>query len=104
MIDKSIVVERMEDVPLRATKRATARKSVKLSIVEVMDMLAGYQMSEHAVVDFKEDSGKCLICGKKTNSVKRCICYECHKTHMKKIYEKAREAIKNGIDTITYEF
>lgn len=99
----SLVVEKMESEEKILTND-TASKSVVLDVEQAMDMLAGYQMSEHAVVDFKEDSGVCLLCGKSTNSAARCICYDCHGKHMKPIYEKAKESIRTGKKTFEYEY
>lgn len=98
----SLVVEKME-LGEQVSVKESVNKTVMLNLSQVMDMLAGYQMSEHAVVDFKEDSGMCLLCGKSTNSKARCICYDCHGKHMKGIYDKASETLEAGKSSFEYE-
>ncbi len=108
VFDESITLERYssdspEGKKLSRRRRSVQNKTFTFTLSELIDMLAGYQMSEHNIVDFIEESGECKICGKKTNSEIRKICYECHGEHIYEIYKAAKECVETGKDTIDLE-
>ena len=92
------------DKPMKMSRMIKKEQNIKLSVNEVIDMLGGYQMSDHSIIVTKENSGKCLLCGKITNAEMRKICYDCHKKHIKPIYEQMKTAISNGKYEIEYKY
>lgn len=81
-------------------------KEVYITIADVLDMLAGYSMDMHPLVKLSKsnDTGTCKLCGKGTNAPQRKICWECHKDHMKNLYDKALEAALAEQEGFTYKY
>lgn len=104
--DNSIIVEKIEAQKTDVQPITEKNNSVTLSVEQVMNMLAGYQISSQAIVALGKENnvGKCLICGKGTNAKEREICWDCHKIHMKNIYDQCVEAMKSGKKTFTYKY
>lgn len=108
--DTHITVEKMEAAPKAHTLETKVpmpiigRNKIRITVLEAVDMLAGYQMSDRAFIDFKEESGKCLFCGKKTNSPTRNICNDCDKKYNKAVYEGLVKALADGEDSFTINY
>lgn len=106
-IDRSIIVEKF-DVPkeIKNTEPKMENKSVNISVSDVVDMLAGYQIAIQPVVKTspENNTGKCMICGKGTNAPERKICWECHKVHMKNIYQQCVQTMKDGKTQFEYKY
>lgn len=87
-----------------ATVSAAGKNKIRLTVQEGIDILAAYQISDRAFVEFAPESGKCLFCGKKTNSPTRIVCNDCDKKYVKRIYERLSKAVAEGDDSfvITY--
>lgn len=104
---KSLIVEKFPapEEPV-VIDNPPKEKEVYLTITDVLDMLAGYSMDAHPLVKLSKtnDAGICKLCGKSTNAPQRKICWECHKDHMKNIYEKALEAETAGQEGFTYKY
>lgn len=104
---KSLIVEKFpapeEPVVIDNTPK---EKEVYIAVSDVLDMLAGYSMDTHPLVKLSKsnDAGDCMLCGKKTNAPQRRICWECHKTHMKNLYDMALKAAIDGQSGFTYKY
>lgn len=104
--DKSISVEKFDaPKPVMHSARSQEEREVVLSARNIVDMLAGYQIEVSSIVKTspENNTGTCLICGTGTNAPERKICFNCHKKHMKDIYEAF---ISQGMlsENITFRF
>ncbi len=67
-----------------------------VSVVDMLDTLAGYVIPVINMGATTEGNGQCLLCGKKTAYKMRKLCVDCMNTYGKSYYEKAKIAIENG--------
>lgn len=104
---KSLIVEKFPapEEPV-VIDNPPKEKEVYITIADVLDMLAGYSMDAHPLVKLSKsnDTGTCKLCGKGTNAPQRKICWECHKDHMKNLYDKALEAAIAEQEGFTYKY
>lgn len=61
-------------------------------VVDVISAFAGYLPPRANFMDNEE--GTCRICGKKTSSSMRTICFDCMCSYGKKLYDEAKDSIE----------
>lgn len=66
-----------------------AAKVIKVS--DVIDTFAGYLPPQASFMNKEE--GECIICGTKTASSMRKLCFNCLRTHGENLYRQAKRAI-----------
>lgn len=66
-----------------------------ISVVDVLDTLAGYAMPDFRFVNTSE-KGTCMICGKQTSMYARKLCGDCMKHSGERLYNLAKQAIEDG--------
>lgn len=69
-------------------------------VVDVLSAFAGYLPPRANFMDNEE--GNCRICGKKTSSSIRTICFDCMCEHGKKLYDGAKNAIERGQNSFEF--
>lgn len=114
MSNKSFTI--FEDMSMKVDASKSNTKSIKkqvlksklnkleISVKDAFKMLAGYQISSHNIAPLREKTGKCIICGKDTNSEMRNICFDCHDKHIKNIYDNAMKSLEEKKESFTYEW
>lgn len=73
-------------------------KNVIIKTVKVEDVLSAFAGYLPTQVNFmpRDDSGECVICGNKTSSSMRAICFDCIQRRGQELYLKAKKSIENG--------
>lgn len=101
--DATVIIQR-DEMPTHTERKMIQKQAEKfnepISVVDVLDTIAGYVMPSFYMVPDSEESGQCLLCGKRTAYKMRKLCVDCMKEHSREYYEKARAAIQAGEDTI----
>lgn len=73
-------------------QKNTGKKNI--FVVDVLSAAFGYVPPRANFMDNEE--GTCRICGKKTSSSMRTICFDCMCSYGKKLYDGAKDAIEKG--------
>lgn len=105
---ENIVVEKTENVKNENFESESNKnqklRSQELNMYDVIEMLGGYQISQHNIVPLQENTGECILCHNKTNSVDRNICYDCHEKYISEIYKKAKESALLGNSSFVFKW
>lgn len=67
-----------------------------VSVVDMLDTLAGYVIPVINMGTGTNEKGECLLCGKSTAYEKRKLCVDCMQKYGKSYYERAKVAVENG--------
>lgn len=73
-------------------------KNVIMKTVKVEDVLSAFAGYLPTQVNFmpRDDSGECVICGNKTSSSMRTICFDCLQRRGQELYLKAKKSVEIG--------
>lgn len=95
-VEEVVSVKPKKKPGLEVNTNVDSNEKKNIKVEDVIDSFAGYLPS---TVNFMpKDDGECLICGQKTTSSMRKICFDCIKKYGEELYAKSKHAAKNHED------